>query len=126
MPSLPQSSPTNSCRPLCHFGVNHGVSLLGKYFPSLHEGEGKHEFMYGKSRLTSLIAFSDKMTGFVGNRGAEYVIYFDFSTAFGIVFLYPSEDGMGWRDGQLDKQKNGWMVRLRRLQLIRHTICGRW
>lgn len=27
-----------------------------------------HEFMYGKSYLTGLIAFSDKMTGFVGNR----------------------------------------------------------
>ena len=88
MTSLPQSSPTNSPRPLCHVGVNHGVNPLGKYFSSREEG--KHGFMYGKSCLTSLIAFSHKMTGFVGNRRAEYVIHLDFSKAFDIVFLYPS------------------------------------
>jgi len=89
MPALPQSSPANSPRPLCHFGVKHDVNPLGRCFLSC-EGEGKHGFMYGNSCLTSPVAFSDKMAGFVGSGGADYAIYLDFSEAFDIVFLYPS------------------------------------
>lgn len=84
----PQFSPTSSPTPLCHFGVNHGVNPLGKYFSSSEEG--KHGFMYGKSCLSSLIVFSGKMPGFVGSRRAEYVIYLDCSNTSGIVSLYPS------------------------------------
>lgn len=64
------------------------MNPFGKY--SSHEGKSMHEFMYGKSCLTSLIAFSDKMTGFVGNRTVEYLIYLDFSKAFDAVVFYTS------------------------------------
>lgn len=62
------------------------MNLIGKYFSS-HEGKGMHEFMYGRSCLTSLVTFSVKMTGFVGSRTVEYVIYLDFSEAFDTVVL---------------------------------------
>lgn len=49
-----------------------------------------HEFMYDKSCLTGLIAFSDEMTGFVGNRTVEYLVYLDISKAFDTVEVYPN------------------------------------
>lgn len=61
--------------------------LLEKTSPYMKEKEKTHEFMYGKSCLTSLIAFSDKMTGFIVNKTVEYVIYLDFSKAFDTVLL---------------------------------------
>lgn len=39
-------------------------------------------------RLTTLTAFSDKMTGFVGDSRADCAIHLDSSKALGSVFLY--------------------------------------
>lgn len=42
----------------------------------------QHGFTNDKSRLTNLIFFCDKITGFVDERRAVDVLYFDFSEAF--------------------------------------------
>lgn len=65
------------------------MNPIGKYVLS-HEGKHMHEFMYDKSCLTGLIAFSDEMTGFVGNRTVEYLVYLDISKAFDTVEVYPN------------------------------------
>ncbi|KAK4818840.1 hypothetical protein QYF61_019877 [Mycteria americana] len=45
-------------------------------------GNSQHGFTNGKSCLTNLIVFCDKIIVFVDERRAVYVIYFDFSEAF--------------------------------------------
>lgn len=69
-----------------------------------------HEFMYDKSCLTGLIAFSDEMTGFVGNRTVEYLVYLDISKAFDTVEVYPNQHVMDQLDEQLATLKKlvGW------------------
>lgn len=50
-------------------------------------GSSHHGFTYGKSLLTSLVGFFDKLTRFEDGRIAMHVIYFDFSKAFNTVSL---------------------------------------
>ncbi|GAB0184900.1 hypothetical protein GRJ2_000955300 [Grus japonensis] len=46
----------------------------------------QHGFMKGRSCLTNLISFYDKVTRLMDERKAVDVVYLDFSKAFGIVF----------------------------------------
>ena len=84
-----QKDDPSSCRPICLTSVPGEVTeriISGTIMDQLKVNQGirpsQHGFMNGRSCLTNLISFYDKVTRLVDEGQAVDVVYLDFSKAF--------------------------------------------
>lgn len=73
----------------------------------------QHRFTKGRSCLTNLVSFHEKVTQFVDEGKSVNPVYIDFSKAFGTVshsFLLEQQAAHGWDGCTLTVQKPGWMA----------------
>ena len=72
----------------------------------------QHRFVNGRSCLTNLISFYDKVTRLVDEGQAVNVVYLDFSKAFDSPPQHPHGEAgcpwFGWVYAPLDETLSGW------------------